>query len=138
MIVALFLFDLGLGLLPKTFQVADALTLQVATKGGFDPGKAIEEAVVCAIEACFGADLAPASHVHQGEQQIPQFLLGMGPIARGLGFVDRLFELLELFVHFFPHAIEVVPLKPCGGSFLGDLRRPGQGALAAQLAGELV
>ena len=74
---------MGLGLLPEALQIADAFALQVATEGGFDPGKAIEEAVVCAIEACFGADLAPARHVHQGEQQIPQLFLGMGPIAGG-------------------------------------------------------
>lgn len=66
-----FRLDLGLGLLPKTFQVADALALQISTEGGFHPGKAIEEAVVCAIQTLFGADLAPAGHVHQGEQQIP-------------------------------------------------------------------
>ena len=114
------------------------MALQVATEGGFDPGKAVEEAVVCAIEACFGADLAPAGHVHQGEQQIPQLLLGMGPIAGSPGFIDRLFELLELLVHFLPHPIEVVPLKPCCGSFFGDRHRAGQGALAAHLAGELV
>ena len=94
--------------------------------------------MVCAIQTLFGADLAPAGHVHQGEQQIAQFLLGMGPITRGPGFIDRLLELFELLVHFFPNAIEVVPLKPRGGSFFGDRHRAGQGVLAAHLAAELV
>ena len=70
--------DLGLGLLPEGLQFADAASLKVAAQGGLDPGEAIEEAVVGAGQAGLRVNAASAGHVHEGEENIPEFLLGVG------------------------------------------------------------
>ena len=126
--------DLGLGLLPEPLELTNALSLQLAPKGRFHPRKAIQEAAVGARQTLLGVDAAPAGHVHQGEQQIAQFLLGVGRIAAGLRFRHRLLELIELLMHLLPHAGQVVPLEACRGSFFRDRHRTGQGALAPHLA----
>ena len=69
--------DRCFGLFPEGFQFVDAASLQRSTQRGFNTGETVEEALIRAGEAFFGFDLAPTGHVHQGEQQIAQFLLGM-------------------------------------------------------------
>ena len=73
----MFRSDRRFGLFPEGFQFVDAAALQIPFQGGFNAGETVEEALIRASETLFGFDLAPSGHVHQGEQQIAQFLLGM-------------------------------------------------------------
>ena len=55
----------------------DAAALKIPFQGSFNTGETIEEALIRAGESFFGFDLAPTGHIHQGEEEIAQFLLGM-------------------------------------------------------------
>ena len=77
----MFCSDRRFGLFPEGFQFVDAAALQIPFQGSFNAGEAVEEALIRAGEAFFGFDLAPTGHIHQGEQQIAQFLLGMTFVA---------------------------------------------------------
>ena len=76
--------DLGFGLLPERFQLLNAAALKIALQGGLHSGEAIEKAVVGAGQPLLGIEATPARHIHEGEQQIAQFLLGMALIAAGM------------------------------------------------------
>ena len=69
----------------------DAAALKIPFQGSFNTGETIEEALVRAGESFFGFDLAPTGHIHQGEQQIAQFLLGMVFVAAGSRFLCLLY-----------------------------------------------
>ena len=79
----MFCSDRRFGLFPEGFQFVDAAALQIPFQGGFNAREAVEEALIRAGKAFFGFDLAPTGHIHQGEQQIAQFLLGMPFVAAG-------------------------------------------------------
>ena len=130
----LFSPDRFFGLFPQGFQFVDAASLQRSTQRGFNTGETVEEALIRAGEAFFGFDLAPTGHVHQGEQQIAQFLLGMGLVAAG----HRLLEFVQLLMDLLPDAGHVIPLEAGFGRFLGDGHGSSQGRQAPHLGSEPV
>ena len=115
--------DRAFGLSPEGFQFVDAASLQIPTQGGFNTGKAVEEALIRAGEALFRFDLAPPGHVHQGEQQIAQFLLGMIAVAAGHSF----FEFVQFFMDLFPDISHATLFEAGLCHFLGDGHCSSQG-----------
>ena len=113
MSLRLFSPDLSLGRLPEGVQFLDAATLKIAAQGGFHPGEAVEEAVVGSRQPLLGIEAALTRHVHQDEQQIAQFLLGMAFVAAG----HRLLEFVQLLMDLLPDAGHVIPLEAGFGCF---------------------